>query len=99
MLRQLSFLFDKITNGKVALREWMRAREKAYLQGVPLSSVAFAFTYASLRDKDNAFRWLEKAYQERHWCILYLKDDPVWDPLRSDSRFKDLLRRVRLPIQ
>ncbi len=86
-------------NGKVALREWMRAREKAYLQGVPLSSVAFAFTYASLGDKDNAFHWLEKAYQERHWCILYLKDDPVWDPLRSDSRFKDLLRRAGLPTQ
>ena len=83
--------------GKAALRDWMRAREKAYLQGVPLSSFGFAFTYASLDDKDNAFRWLENAYQERNWCILYLKDDPVWDPLRSDSRFKDLLRRVGLP--
>jgi TolB-like protein/DNA-binding winged helix-turn-helix (wHTH) protein/tetratricopeptide (TPR) repeat protein len=85
--------------GKAALRDWMRAREKAYLQGVPLSSFGFAFTYASLDDKDNAFRWLENAYQERNWCILYLKDDPVWDPLRSDSRFKDLLRRVGLPTQ
>jgi TolB-like protein/DNA-binding winged helix-turn-helix (wHTH) protein len=85
--------------GKAALRDWMRAREKAYLQGVPLTSFGFAFTYASLGDKDNAFRWLEKAYQERNWCILYLKDDPVWDPLRSDSRFKDLLRRVGLPTQ
>jgi len=85
--------------GKAALRDWMRAREKAYLQGVLVSSFGFAFTYASLDDKDNAFRWLEKAYQERNWCILYLKDDPVWDPLRSDSRFKNLLRRVGLLTQ
>jgi len=66
--------------GKAALRDWMRAREKAYLQGVPLSSFGFAFTYASLDDKDNAFRWLENAYQERNWCILYLKDEHNFGP-------------------
>jgi len=82
--------------GKAALRDWMRAAEKDYLRGAQLASFAFAFTYASLSDRDNAFRWLEKAYQERNWCILYLKADPVWEPIRSDPRFANLLRRVGL---
>jgi hypothetical protein len=56
----------------------------------------FAFTYASLGDRENAFRWLNKAYQERHWCIMYLNDDLVWAPIRPDPRFTDLLRRVGL---
>ena len=83
--------------GKAALRAWMRAAERDYLRGTQIPSYAFAFTYASLGDKDNSFRWLEKAYQERNWCILYLKQDPVWEPIRSDPRFEDLLRRVGLP--
>jgi TolB-like protein/DNA-binding winged helix-turn-helix (wHTH) protein len=83
--------------GKAALRDWMQAAEKEYLQGAQVPSYAFAFTYASLGDKDNVFRWLEKAYQERNWSILYLKADPVWEPIRSDPRFKEILRRVGLP--
>ena len=56
-----------------------------------------AFTYASLGNRDRAFAWRDKAYAERNWCIIYLKPDHVWDPLRSDPRFSDLLRRVGLP--
>ena len=56
-----------------------------------------AFTYASLGNRDRAFAWLDKAVAQRNWCIIYLKVDNVWDPLRSDPRFKDLLRRVGLP--
>ena len=41
--------------------------------------------------------WLEKAYQHRaHWLIL-LKIDFIYDPLRSDPRFKDLVQRIGLP--
>ena len=56
-----------------------------------------AFTYASLGNKDRAFAWLDKAIEQRNWMIIYLKRDNVWDPLRSDPRFKDLLRRMGLP--
>ncbi len=56
----------------------------------------FVGIYAALGDKDQAFAWLEKAYQERSDIIPALKL-PVFDPLRSDPRFQDLLRRVRLP--
>ena len=56
-----------------------------------------AFTYASLRNKDRAFAWLDKGVERRSWVIIYLKNDSVWDPLRSDPRFADFVRRTGLP--
>ena len=53
--------------------------------------------YAGLDEKDEAFAWLEKAYQERSWWLVWIKMEPMVDNLRSDSRFKDLMRRVGLP--
>ena len=44
-----------------------------------------------------AFLWLEKAYDERTNSLAYLKVDATWDPLRSDPRFADLVRRIGLP--
>jgi TolB-like protein/Tfp pilus assembly protein PilF len=56
-----------------------------------------ALVYAGLEDKDQAFTWLEKAYEERFNRLAYLKVEAFWDPLRSDPRFADLLRRVGIP--
>jgi TolB-like protein/Tfp pilus assembly protein PilF len=56
-----------------------------------------ALVYAGLEDKRQAFGWLEKAYEERFNRLAYLKVDPLWDPLRSDPRFADLLRRIGIP--
>jgi len=56
-----------------------------------------ALVYAGLEDKGQAFTWLEKAYEERFNRLAYLKVDALWDPLRSDPRFADLLRRVGIP--
>ena len=50
--------------------------------------------HAQLGEKDQAFAWLERAYEERYFMMLYLKVAPNLDPLRSDRRFEDLLRRV-----
>jgi len=60
-------------------------------------SLSFARIYAGLGDKDQAFAWLEKGYEERSTPLYFLKVDPIWDPLRSDPRFNDLLRRIGLP--
>jgi TolB-like protein/DNA-binding winged helix-turn-helix (wHTH) protein/Flp pilus assembly protein TadD len=54
-----------------------------------------ATIYASLGDPDQAMNWLEKAYEERFNPSVLLR--PGFDPLRSDPRFQDLLRRVGLP--
>jgi tetratricopeptide (TPR) repeat protein len=49
-----------------------------------------------LGNRDRAFAWLEKAYLEHSSALTALKADPIYDLLRSDSRFQDLLRRVGL---
>jgi len=54
----------------------------------------FAMIYSGLDAKDEAFAWLDKAYQERSFFLLFIKMDAIWDGLRSDSRFSDLLRRI-----
>ena len=46
--------------------------------------------YAGLGEKDQAFAWLEKAYDDRSSYMVYLKVEPMLDRLRSDSRFDDL---------
>ena len=51
--------------------------------------------YVGLGDKDQAMIWLDKAYQARFNPSILLR--PAWDPLRSDARFQDLLRRIGLP--
>ena len=51
-----------------------------------------------LGDKDQTFQWLEKAFEERDtaWFPM-IKVSPMSDPLRSDPRFQDLLRRMNFP--
>ena len=56
-----------------------------------------AIIYAGLGDKDQAFRLLEKAYQQHAAAMLYLAVDPFWYGLRYDPRYTDLLRRMGLP--
>ena len=53
-----------------------------------------ALIYTSLGEKDQAFEWLEKAYQARSSWMTWLKVEPKFDSLRSDPRFTDLMRRV-----
>jgi hypothetical protein len=48
-----------------------------------------ALVYAGLEDKDQAFSWLDKAYEERFNRLAYLKVEVLWDPLPSDPRFGD----------
>jgi eukaryotic-like serine/threonine-protein kinase len=56
----------------------------------------FAIIAANLGDSDQAFAWLDKAYQERSGWMPWLKHEPLLDFLRQDARFNDLLRRVGL---
>ena len=61
---------------------------------VPPAMVAIVFS--GLGDKDQAMTWLEKALEERDPWLTGLKVDPMFDSLRSDPRFLDLLRRIGL---
>ena len=74
------------------LDQLQAASKEAYV-----SPMFFVFTYARLGEKDQAFAWLEKAYEEHQPWLAYLKTDPQFDNLRSDPRFSDLVRRVGIP--
>jgi serine/threonine protein kinase/tetratricopeptide (TPR) repeat protein len=56
-----------------------------------------AAIYAGLGDKDEAFRLLEKAYQQHSPTMSFLGSDWFWYGIRSDPRYADLLRRIGLP--
>jgi hypothetical protein len=57
-----------------------------------------AAIYGALDEKDQAFAWLQRAYDERDPQITYLLLDPFVDPLRSDPRFNALVRKVGFPL-
>ena len=62
-----------------------------------VTPAALVNVYIGLGNRDQAFVWLEKAYQERSNYLAFLKVFPILDPIRSDPRFADLVRRVGLP--
>jgi len=70
----------------------IEAEERGF---VPPFGIIWA--YAGLGDKEQAFAWLERAYEERADRIVWLNSDPLLEPLRSDPRFHELVRRVGLP--
>ncbi len=61
-----------------------------------ISPYLFAVVYDGLGDKEQTFAWLEKAYQDRSFWLIWLKVEPRFDSLRDDPRFVDLLRRIGL---
>jgi eukaryotic-like serine/threonine-protein kinase len=61
-----------------------------------VSPYNFALIYMGLGDKDQAFVWLEKTFEERPDILYDIKVGPRFDSLRSDPRFTDLLRRMKL---
>ncbi|HUR96682.1 MAG TPA: tetratricopeptide repeat protein [Pyrinomonadaceae bacterium] len=62
----------------------------------PVSQVETAMIYIALGENDRAFEWLDKAFEQRAWQLRFLKVEPIFDPLRGDPRFADLMRRVGL---
>jgi adenylate cyclase len=61
-----------------------------------VSPYDMAVLYTGLGEKDRAIEQLNKAYEERAGWVISLKVEPLFDPLRSDPRFADLARRMRL---
>jgi TolB-like protein/DNA-binding winged helix-turn-helix (wHTH) protein/Flp pilus assembly protein TadD len=61
-----------------------------------VSAFDMGVIYAGTGDKEKAFEWLEKAFQERSLFLIYSRWEPRLDPLRSDPRFSSLLRRIGL---
>lgn len=82
----------KKNEANAVVNELLELNERRYV-----TPAALVFAYTGLGDKDQAFLWMEKSYQERSNFMAYLKTVPLLDPLRSDPRFADFVRRVGLP--
>ena len=61
-----------------------------------VSPYLFAVIYAGLGDKGQTFAWLDKAFRDRSFFLIWLKVEPLFDSLRDDPRFANLLRRTGL---
>ena len=75
-----------------ALADLQRLAKTRYV-----SALYFAGIYTGLGEKSTAMDWLDKAYKERNDRLVYLNVDPMADPLRSEPRFQDLMKRLHLP--
>jgi len=94
-IRQTAYLYARM--GRRAQAQAALAKSLQLSKGKQVSSGAVALTYAAIGDKDESFQWLEKAYTDRSSFMTSLKYWSVFDAMRGDRRFADLLRRVGLP--
>ncbi len=79
----------KRSEAQKALEELKELSKRRYV-----SSFYMALIYMGLGEKDQAFALFERAYEERSPRLIELKVDPIFDPLRSDQRFAELMRKV-----
>jgi serine/threonine protein kinase len=63
-----------------------------------VSPVNLAVVYGALGERDAAFDWLDKALDDKSWQVTWLHVDPLFDPLRSDERFRRVLAKSGLPV-
>ena len=72
---------------KILLKRWNEWHDGA---------TDIALIYAGFGKKGKTFEWLKKAYDKRDTELLSLKVDPLWENLRSDSRFQDLVHKIEI---
>jgi hypothetical protein len=71
--------------------------EEEQAKRIYIDPAVIAAHHALLDEKDLAFFWLEKAFAEKSGFLLNIKSHPYFDSLRSDPRYRDLLKRMGLP--
>ncbi len=77
-------------------RKILREAESVWKSGDPLSHF-IAAAHARLGEKDAAFEWLDKAFQEHESFLVYFKVHPLFEGLRGDPRFDALVKRIGIP--
>lgn len=90
----LAVVYGQAGRREDALRVLAELKKREKTGYVPAG--AFVLTYSGLADREQTLIWLEQAYKEQSFIMLFLKVHPIFDSLRDDPRFKDLLRRVGL---
>jgi serine/threonine protein kinase/tetratricopeptide (TPR) repeat protein len=95
ILAALGFVYAQAgrrTEAQKILKELQRRSETTYVSGV-----RFAWIHVSLGEKERALAWLEKAFSDRDPEMGWIRVEPWLDPLRTDPRFQDLVRRMNFP--
>jgi tetratricopeptide (TPR) repeat protein len=82
--------------GQTDLAQEIIAQLEDRVQKDGLGVYEIALVYAGLGQKNEAFAWLQKAFDHHDRGLLFLKIEPPLEPLRSDPRFNELVRRVGL---
>src|SRR5207244_4931138 len=67
-----------------------RARERY------VTPVALCIAHLGLRNVDQVFHWLERAYEDRRGWLTYIKVDPIFDAVRDEPRYAAFLKRMNL---
>lgn len=75
-------------------RKELELAEERAKQGAPLTAWRMARINAELGDRDQAFVWLNRAYEEQSSMLAFLKVVPLFESLHADPRFTELLRRI-----
>jgi len=78
----------KRTEAETILKNFEAISQRRYVSGL-----YFAIIYVGLKDNDRAIEQLNKAFDSRHPGLVLVRIDPVFDGLRSDERFKQLVNR------
>ena len=91
-LARVYAITDRKAEARKIIVELESRRKTEY---VPAPGIALA--YAALSETDQAFKWLEKAEEDRAFQLQWLKVDPRWDAIRSDPRFIEIIHRMGLP--
>jgi serine/threonine protein kinase/tetratricopeptide (TPR) repeat protein len=94
-LASLVRIYARAGKKSEALKTLAELQDMARKRHVPPYDMAVAF--AGLGDRDRAFTWLDKAYEQRDTMLVHVNWDPRFEELRSDPRFPALVRRIGLP--
>jgi TolB-like protein/DNA-binding winged helix-turn-helix (wHTH) protein/Tfp pilus assembly protein PilF len=94
VLAELAGIYGSI--GQPAQAQLWMTKLEAWNRRQPLSPAAFVRPTIGMGDKEKALQWLEKAYAQHDNSMVTLKVDPLYQPLRGDPRFQNLLSKVGL---
>jgi TolB-like protein/DNA-binding winged helix-turn-helix (wHTH) protein len=91
----LAYVYDRSGHPKEAQHAFRELQKMDRIQ--QMDPLVFVLASIGMNEMDQAIRYLEKAYDEHSEALNALKVDPLYDPLRVDPRFKEIMRKMRFP--
>jgi hypothetical protein len=92
MLGYANAIAGRRAEAQATVAELKSLSKKQYVSPFDIAGVLMG-----LGENDEAFKWLDKAYQERVWIMGFIKVEPVFDSVRADARYRDYVHKIGLP--